>query len=214
LVKSLDTTGPSANISFYIADPADEYWVETFITIVKQMKAAGVDGLYIDQLASFFPQPCLSRPGGNAAGSGWADGGRKLFSDVAKALGPDTAVFSESNAEAYIGDLHGNMALYGWQRCGFVPAFQAVYSGFTVNAGVTEWPVPNKSDPTLRTWATNKPSPLPSWMAYSALQLVYGHIPGAMMAEDLLFVLENSAGALQLWRDITQLRLQAKEHLL
>ena len=116
-------------------------------------------------------------------------------------------MFSESNAEAYIGDLHGNMALYGWQRCGFVPAFQAVYSGkspsqsagacecwthvdrslrvllicssgWTVNAGVMEWPVPNKSDPTLKTWNTNKPSPLPSWMAYSALQLVYGHIPG------------------------------------
>ena len=143
-------------------------------------------GLYIDQMASYFPQPCFSRAGGNAAGSGWADGGRKLFSDVAAALGADSAVFSESNAEAYIGDLHGNMALYGWERCGFVPAFQAVYQGWTVNAGLLEWPVPNKSDPTLKTWATNKPNQdqstnLPSWMAYSALQLVYGHIPGAMM---------------------------------
>ena len=47
-------------------------------------------------------------------------------------------MFSESNAEAYIGDLHGNMALYGWERCGSVPAFQAVYSGWTVNAGILE----------------------------------------------------------------------------
>ena len=178
----------------------------------------GRSGLYIDQLASYFPQPCFSREGGNPAGSGWADGGRKLFSDVAEALGPDTAVFSESNAEAYIGDLHGNMALYGWERCGFVPAFQAVYQGWTVNAGILEWPVPNKLDPTLRTWATNKPGQdestnLPSWMAYSALQLIYGHIPGAMMTEDLLFVLENSAGALSLWKDMMRLRLEARDFL-
>ena len=175
-------------------------------------------GLYIDQLASYFPQPCFGRAGGNAAGSGWADGGRKLFSDVAQALGPNTAVFSESNAEAYIGDLHGNMALYGWERCGFVPAFQAVYQGWTVNAGILEWPVPNKSDPTLRTWATNKPNQsestdLPSWMAYSALSLVYGHVPGAMMTDDLLFVLENSAGALALWRDMMRVRIEARAFL-
>ena len=40
--------------------------------------------------------------------------------------------------------------------------------------------MPNKADPSLQTWATNKPgqderTDLPSWMAYSALQLVYGH---------------------------------------
>ena len=43
-----------------------------------------------------------------------------MFSDVASTLGPEAAVFSESNGEAYIGDLHGNMALYGWEKCGFV----------------------------------------------------------------------------------------------
>lgn len=78
--------------------------------------------------------------------------------------------------------------------------------------------MPNKSDSTLRTWATNKPgqnqsTELPSWMAYSALQLVYGHIPGAMMTEDLLFVLENSAGALALWRDIVKIRVEAQDYL-
>ena len=130
----------------------------------------------------------------------------------------DTAVFSESNAEAYIGDLHGNMALYGWERCGFVPGFQSVYQGWTVNAGILEWPVPNKSDPTLKTWNSNKPgqdeaTELGSWMAYSALQLVYAHIPGAMMTEDLLFVLENSAGALSLWRDMMRLRESARDFL-
>ena len=50
-------------------------------------------------------------------------------------------------------------------------------------------------------------------MAYSALQLVYGQIPGAMMTEDLLFVLENSVGALALWRDIVKIRVEAKDYL-
>ena len=105
------STGPAANISFFLADPADQYWQDIFIAIATEMRVAGVDGLYIDQLASYFPQPCFGRvDGAPAAGSAWADGGRKVFSDVATALGPNAAVFSESNAEAYIGDLHGSMA--------------------------------------------------------------------------------------------------------
>lgn len=72
--------------------------------------------------------------------------------------------------------------------------------------------MPNKSDPTLKTgWVQG--SNLASWMAYSALQLVYGHIPGAMMTEDLLFVLENSAGALALWRDMMRVRADARDFL-
>jgi hypothetical protein len=107
---------------------------------------------------------------------------------------------------------------YGFERCGFVPAFQAVYSGYTVNAGVLEWPVPNKSDASLMTWATHKPdqppgSDLPSWKAYSALQLTFGHIPGAMMTEDLLFVLENSPSSLALWRDMMRVRAVARDYL-
>jgi hypothetical protein len=50
-------------------------------------------------------------------------------------------------------------------------------------------------------------------MAYSALQLIYGHIPGAMKTEDLLFVLENSAGALALWRDMMRVRADARDFL-
>jgi hypothetical protein len=38
------TTGPAANISFYLADPADSYWQSTFISIANGMRQAGVDG--------------------------------------------------------------------------------------------------------------------------------------------------------------------------
>ena len=36
-------TGPSANISFYIADPADDYWQNLFVSIAKELRQAGVE---------------------------------------------------------------------------------------------------------------------------------------------------------------------------
>ena len=38
------STGPAANISFYLADPADTYWQNIFTSIAKRMQQAGVDG--------------------------------------------------------------------------------------------------------------------------------------------------------------------------
>ena len=42
------STGPAANISFFVADPADKYWQETFVGIAAELREAGVDGLYIE----------------------------------------------------------------------------------------------------------------------------------------------------------------------
>lgn len=42
------TSGPAANISFFLADPADRYWQDIFVNIATEMKEAGVDGLYIE----------------------------------------------------------------------------------------------------------------------------------------------------------------------
>ena len=50
------------------------------------------------------------------------------------------ALFSEAQAEPYIGTLSGNMALYGWKRCGFVPGFQSIYGGYTTMSGIMGWP--------------------------------------------------------------------------
>ena len=41
------TTGPAANISFYLADPADSYWQNLFTGIARDMRVAGVDGMYL-----------------------------------------------------------------------------------------------------------------------------------------------------------------------
>ena len=55
-------------------------------------------------------------------------------------VGPGKVIISESNAEAYLGSLHAYLAIYGWRECGAVPAFQAVYGGWSVNVGATGWP--------------------------------------------------------------------------
>ena len=53
----------------------------------------------------------------------------------AKACSGNTMLMSESNAEAYIGVLHANLAIYGFRSCGAVPAFQAVYADHTIMVG-------------------------------------------------------------------------------
>ena len=78
--------------------------------------------------------------------------------------------------------------------------------------------MPRKDDPTLTKWETTKPGQPPdtdlgSWMAYTAYQLIYGHILGGQMGEDLLFVLQNSAGAVALMRDAMKLRESERDFL-
>ena len=46
-----------------------------------------------------------------AAGSSWGDGTRAFLGAAMDAMGPGGAIFSESNAEAYLADVHSNMAL-------------------------------------------------------------------------------------------------------
>ena len=53
-------------------------------------------------------QPCSGK-----AGSHYADGVRKMYETDREMMGKDKIVISESNAEAYIGSLHANLALYG-----------------------------------------------------------------------------------------------------
>jgi hypothetical protein len=64
------------------------------------------------------------RNGSSGGGSRWADGNRALFEASVKAAGPRKVIISESNAEAYMGSLHAYLAIYGFEQCGVVPAFQ------------------------------------------------------------------------------------------
>lgn len=77
----------------------------------------------------------------------YPDGIRALLqrvSEAVHAVGPapvQRMTISESQSEATLGSLTANLAIYGWMTCGFVPAWQSVYGGYTLNVGLgTAWP--------------------------------------------------------------------------
>ena len=125
---------------FVAMDPSTEYWQTTIAGAVGAAAAAGnTSGVYIDQIASYYAQSCFNETH-SGGGSRWADGNRAVLEKAIKAVGPGRVIISESNAEAYIGSLHAFLAIYGWRECGVVPAFQAVYGGYSVNVGSVTWP--------------------------------------------------------------------------
>ena len=50
-----------------------------------------------------------------------------MFAKGKAAIGGSRAIVSESNADVYMSSVDGYLSLYGWNFCGSVPGFQAVY---------------------------------------------------------------------------------------
>ena len=116
-------------------DPSTPYWQQSIAAAAASVQQAGnTSGVYIDQIASYYAEPCYGE-GSSGGGSRWADGNRATLDQAVAAVGPGKVIISESNAEAYLGSLHAYLAIYGWRQCGVVPAFQAVYGGWSVNVG-------------------------------------------------------------------------------
>ena len=163
----------------------------------------GTDGLYVDQYASMQAQPC-----GGQADSHWADGVRGVFETQRAMMGNGKIVISESNAEAYIGSLHANLALYGWFNCGFVPAFQSIYGGMTLNVGIgIAWPgffSINFSNPN----SVNL-TDMVSWRSALAHQLVYGSVLSWQLAPQFLYIMQHSPQHLRFVQDSIALRESA-----
>jgi hypothetical protein len=129
--------------TFAVMNPSTNYWQSRVAANAKMLgQHYGTAGVYIDQVTSTFPQLCAT-DGVVVAGAGWANGTRALLRRAAIAAGGSQSklVISESNAEAYVGSAAGSMALYGYMQCGWVPAFQAVYSGYTVLVNSVGWNV-------------------------------------------------------------------------
>ena len=130
-----------------------------------------------------------SRSGG---GSRWADGNRATLAAAVQAVGPGKVLISESNAEAYMGSLHAYLALYGFRQCNAVPAFQAVYGGWSVNVGSVEWPSSGEGVRILL-----------------ALQWTYGHVMGWTKPSVFL----SNAATLAFTRQLAQLKVNYSDFL-
>lgn len=196
------------NISFFVPDPGALYWQHQMGTLARNLAVSyGTDGLYVDQYSSMWAQPCNGQ-----AGSHWADGVRAVFETQRQYMGHDKIVISESNAEAYIGSLHANLALYGWANCGFVPAFQSIYGGMTLNVGIgVAWPgflTINFSNP-----ESVNHTDMVSWRAALAHQLVYGSVLSWQLAPQFLYIMQHSPRHLRFVQDAIALRESAAEYL-
>jgi hypothetical protein len=196
------------NISFFVPDPGALYWQQQMGIVARNLAVNhGTNGIYVDQYASMWAQPCNGQ-----AGSHWADGVRAVFETQRQYMGQDKIVISESNGEAYIGSLHANLALYGWFNCGFVPAFQSIYGGMTLNVGIgVAWPgfeTIDFSDPN-----SVNGTDMVSWRSAIAHQLVYGSVLSWQLAPQFLFIMEHSPPHLRFVQDAIALRKSAVEYL-
>jgi hypothetical protein len=208
---------------FAVMDPADPFWANTLASECKRLITAnGFHGYYVDQVAASNPAPCFqAHRRGREAGSSWSDGNRAVLSALQAAgdaaahqpSGLPVALMSESINEQYIGELSFNLAIYDYQgaiHCTQVPAYQAVYGGFTLNVGDNRYPGP---------WREIHDNIDESWVgqqrAMLAQQFVGGHVMGWMLLQELAHWMNNASFAedMAYIAQLAQLRLNASEYL-
>ena len=111
------------------------------------------DGIYYDMIAAVEPEPCYDRSHNHSMGGGhfWTQGNSKIFKEVREKIeGREGLIFTESQDEAYIGDVDLFLTLLGYrrgelpyvgnpkdesQRYKIVPAYLSIYDGFAMYAG-------------------------------------------------------------------------------
>jgi len=112
--------------------PTTPLWQSTVRDIVLQlMRAVGVHGVYIDQIAAAAPALCMDPGHGHPIGGGgwWTEKGYwPLLDALRTAMPADRMLTTECNAEPYIRWMDGYLTWH-WQMDGMVPAFPAIYGG-------------------------------------------------------------------------------------
>jgi hypothetical protein len=208
---------------FAVMDPADPFWANTLAAECKRLITInGFHGYYVDQVAASNPAPCFQASRrGRAAGSSWSDGNRAVLSALQAAgdaaahqpSGLPIALMSESINEQYIGEVSFNLAIYDYQgaiHCTQVPAYQAVYGGYTLNVGDNRYP---------GAWREIHDSIDEAWVgqqrAMLAQQFVGGHVMGWMLLQELAHWMNNATFAKDMAyiAQLAQLRLNASEYL-
>ena len=204
-------------------NPATRYWQRKISDLALYLdKHTTFSGIYSDAVTGP-PQICgmpTTAEGGHATkfvgGSAWADGVKRMWMQLRHKAGAGVALMSESNAEAYIGVLHANLALYGFRSCGHVPAFQSVYADHTVMVGALGMDIlagrfAGKFAGT-GTWSPGSPAAQDrdAYRALLAEQLSYGSQLGWLDAAQALqfFRRADSADELAYTRKLVRLKVQ------
>lgn len=111
--------------------PTTPLWQERVrSTVLRLFNEAGVDGVYIDQIAAAPPKLCFDTRHGHPAGGGhwWVDGYDRMVASIRAARPSDRMLTTECNAEPFLDQFDGYLTWH-WQYDGQVPAFPAVYGG-------------------------------------------------------------------------------------
>jgi hypothetical protein len=131
-------------------NPASKFMQDEWSTAVGNITTKyDTSGVYSDQISCSHAEACYDDNRTNA--SSWAAGSQRMLSEMARKMGPEKALISESQDQTMMADLHAFLSIYGWlgeMRCQTVLGWQAVYSGWTVNVGDIRYPPrPNTTSP-------------------------------------------------------------------
>ena len=120
--------------------PATEYWQDKVAGIVERLVGEyGVDGVYLDQIASAGVRPCFHPDHPHPPGDGgfWVRGYREMLHEIReriRAIAPESLLTTEDAAEPY-GGLLDAFLMCNRTRSEQIPAYTAVYAGTTLTFG-------------------------------------------------------------------------------
>ncbi|HOS92056.1 MAG TPA: DUF6259 domain-containing protein [Armatimonadota bacterium] len=122
--------------------PSTANWQRKVAGIVERMaRELDVDGVYIDQIASYYPMRCFDPTHPHAAGTGeyWVPSYRKLVElcqQRGRAAKPDLALTTEDHAEPFLDLFDGCLTCNAaFAASGLIPMFHHVYSGYGILYG-------------------------------------------------------------------------------
>jgi len=120
--------------------PYTEYWQRKCVEIASRLaEEYGVDGVYLDCMASGPAYLCFDPSHGHPLGGGdfWVRGYGRLLGEMRRTVrskNPEMIMTTESNAEPYLGYLDGYL-MCNSTRGDLIPLFPAVYGGYIITFG-------------------------------------------------------------------------------
>lgn len=131
--KYLSLEEDGSNVVLAVMCPSSQIWQREVEKIVKTLiYDIGVDAVYLDQIAAAGPKLCCDPRHNHKAGGGswWVESYNEMIARIKAELPKDAALTTECNAEPFMKELHGLLS-WMWVFPGQVPAFQAIYAGYT-----------------------------------------------------------------------------------
>ncbi len=122
--------------------PYTEMWQNKQSEIITRLVSEyNVDGVYMDQIASYYPMLCFDPEHQHTLGGGnyWVEGYRKMINlcyQNARKIEKETILVSEGHAETYLDLFDGNLACNSTSIAPeLIPMFHYVYSGYCLTFG-------------------------------------------------------------------------------